>query len=67
MQEREYLVGNITKLTSLTDLRNLDRAISLNLEKYELVSVFCTLFAIDFVCVCVCDKIKQFSNEDASK
>lgn len=38
MKEREYLVGNITKLTSLTDLRNLDRAISLHLEKYELVS-----------------------------
>ncbi|XP_055303918.1 potassium channel subfamily K member 1 isoform X2 [Sitodiplosis mosellana] len=38
MREREYLVGNITKLTTLSDLRNLDRAISLHLEKYESVA-----------------------------
>lgn len=35
--EREYLVGNLSMLTKMTDLRNLDRAISLELEKYELV------------------------------
>lgn len=39
MREREYLVGNITNLASLTDLRDLDRAISLHLERYEVVSV----------------------------
>lgn len=38
MREREYLVGNVTKLSSYPDLRNLDRAISLHLEKYEAVS-----------------------------
>lgn len=37
MQEREYLVENLSMLANFTDLRNLDRAISLQLEKYELV------------------------------
>lgn len=37
LQERKYLVGNLSMLANLTDLRNMDRAISLQLEKYELV------------------------------
>lgn len=35
--QREYLIGNVTKLVGMTDLRNMDHAISLYLEEYESV------------------------------
>lgn len=37
IKERAYLVSNLSSLMNMTDLLNRDRAISLQLEKYELV------------------------------
>lgn len=37
IKQREYLINNLTSLANITDLRNLDHAISIELEKYEQV------------------------------
>lgn len=37
VQERAYLVSNLSSLMNMSDLLNRDRAMSLQLEKYELV------------------------------
>lgn len=37
LKEREYLLGNLSMLAAPTDLRNLDYAIKLQLERYERV------------------------------
>lgn len=40
IKQREHLINNITVLANIKDLRNFDRAVSLQLEKYELVRKF---------------------------
>lgn len=37
IRERAYLVSNLSTLMNMTDLLNRDRAILMQLEKYELV------------------------------
>lgn len=46
IKQREYLINNLTSLANITDLRNLDHAISIELEKYELVCICSTYHII---------------------
>lgn len=46
IKQREYLINNLTFLANITDLRNLDYAISSQLEKYELVRIQYFHFAL---------------------